>query len=121
VAAYLTTAQVAERWACDRSTVTARARSGELVGMRLGTDWRFSHAAVEAYERAHTTSAEPAYPAPAKLAAEPIRPVFGVLEETGAPLPLPERWWEQPTQRAASSAAGRGRASKTKKAALRGN
>lgn len=119
-ALFLTTAQLAERWSCDRTTVTARARSGELVGMRLGTDWRFSLAAVEAYERAKSSGKAPA-PRPAPVAAEPIRPVFGVLEETGAELPLPERWWERETSSAASSAAGRGRTARPKKTALSGH
>jgi len=117
----MTTAEVAERWACDPSTVTARARSGALIGMRLGTDWRFSMAAVEAYERAHTTAPDSAASnAGQKQEATPapIRPVFAVLEETGVPLPLPERWWEQETNSAASSAAGRGRSTGKKKAAL---
>lgn len=62
--------------------------------MRLGTKgWRVSLAALEAYERAQTTGSDaaPSHEAPKR---EPIRPVFGALEETGVRLPLPERWWE---------------------------
>lgn len=62
MATFMKTADVAARWDCDRSTVTARARSGELVGMRIGTDWRFSVAAVEAYERRHTSEPAPEQP-----------------------------------------------------------
>ena len=62
---FLTTAEVAARWRCARSTVTALARAGKLGGMRLGTDWRFSVAAVEAFEAPQSQPAEsrPAEPA----------------------------------------------------------
>ena len=55
---FLTTADVASRWSCSAGYVRKLARSGRLVGMRLGSDWRFSLDAVEAYEQRHTS--EPA-------------------------------------------------------------
>lgn len=112
---HLTTKQLAERWGCHPSTVTSLIRRGQLAAMRLGTDWRISEEAAAAYERAHTTSAETSTPTASAPTPEPIRPVFGVLEEGRV---LGERWWERETTGAASSAAGRGRATGKKKAAL---
>lgn len=107
MATYLTTAQVAEKWACDRSTVTARARSGALVGMRLGTDWRFSLAAVEAYERRHATDASPAEEPKSRTAA-PREEVRAPVSVEGFTLPdgyepcFPELWGQEaPTKKAA--------------------
>lgn len=64
MAAYLTARDVAARWACSPSYVRRLARSGQLAGMRLGSDWRFGAAAITAYEDRHTTQpAEPTKPA----------------------------------------------------------
>jgi len=52
--AYLTTTTLAERWSCDPSTIRRIALSGQIERFKLGTEWRFSMAAVEAYEQAHT-------------------------------------------------------------------
>lgn len=70
---YMTTREVAARWGCDRTTVTERARSGELVGMRLGRDWRFAVSAVESFEQRNTTSAETVETAPAPAAPKEVR------------------------------------------------
>ena len=56
--AILTPADVARRWQCSPCHVRRLCRTRALAAMRLGSDWRISSAAVEAYERAHTT--EPA-------------------------------------------------------------
>lgn len=55
---YLTAAQLAERWQCSARHVRRLAESQKLRGMRVGDLWRFSVAAVEAYEQAQTS--EPA-------------------------------------------------------------
>ena len=73
-AQFLTTAEVAARWRCARSTVTALARAGKLGGMRLGTDWRFSVAAVEAFEAAQS---QPAMVRPSEPAVQPA-PATGI-------------------------------------------
>lgn len=64
MAAYLTARQVAERWACSPKTVIRLAERGQIAGVRVGDLWRFGVAAVEAYELAHTTSAETVQAAP---------------------------------------------------------
>lgn len=57
---FMTPRQVAERWACDPSTVRALIRRGELPAMRLGLDsWRVAVSAIEAYEQARTVAPEP--------------------------------------------------------------
>lgn len=59
MAAFMTPRQVAERWECSPRHVRRLCASGELAAMRLGLDsWRIAVGAVEAYEAAHTTSAE---------------------------------------------------------------
>lgn len=114
MATFLTPRQVAERWACSTRTVERLCHSGELPAMRLGLHrWRIGLAAVEAYELAHTSGTTESAPSIEARKAEPIRPVFGALEETGRP--LGERWWEDDD--AASSAVGRGRSTGTKKTA----
>lgn len=60
--AFMTPRELAERWSCDPSYVRKLGRSGALPGMRLGTDWRFSLAAIEAYERGHTSASAEAGP-----------------------------------------------------------
>jgi excisionase family DNA binding protein len=116
---FLTPRQVAERWGCSPRHVRRLCRSGELRAMRLGQDaWRISMEAVETFEQARTSGAASSTSDEGRKA-EVVRPVFGVLVESGADLVLPERWWEsQPTTGAASSAAGRGRSTGKKKTAL---
>lgn len=106
MALYLTARQVADRWGCSMRQVQRLCTSGELRAMRLGSDWRITTAAVEAYEAAHANGSEPSASIEAREP-EPIRTVFGALEEGGMPLALPERWWEGDSL--ASPAAGRGR------------
>lgn len=101
--AYLKPSEVAERWGVSERQVERLCAAGRLRAMKLG-GWRIRTADVEAYELAQAN--RPASTESPKT--EPIRPVFGVLEE-GARRPLGERWWEQETNDAASSAAGRGR------------
>lgn len=117
--AYLTAASVAERWACSPSHVRAEARSGRLVGMRLGSDWRFSLSAVEAYEAAHTAATPAAAnaspkPEPTRMGAPVVVDGFA-LPDDYEPV-FPELWGRAPA--AADHAAGRGR-STTKKSASR--
>lgn len=97
-AQFLTTAQVAERWQCDRSTVTALARGGKLTGLRLGTDWRFSLAAVEAYETRQTTGAPETAPAPKEVQ----RPtaVAGIALPADYEPVFPELWGMAPDAKA---------------------
>lgn len=103
---FLTPEQLAGRWGVSVRHAERMAQTRQIAALRVGRLWRFSLTAVEAYEAARSNRpADP--PSPEARNQEPIRPVFGVLEETGAPLPLPERWWE--TDDAASPAAGRGR------------
>lgn len=45
----LTTKQVAELLSCSQTFVLDRARSGELIGSRLGSHWRFTQSAVDAF------------------------------------------------------------------------
>lgn len=92
---YLTPRELSERWSCSVRHVERLCQTGRLQAARL-SGWRISLAAVEAYEAARANGAMSRSDATAKQEAsrEPIRPVFRVLEETGAPLPLPERWWE---------------------------
>jgi excisionase family DNA binding protein len=113
VAQYMTSRQLSERWGCDRGTVTKLARKGALAGMRVGLDWRFSLAAVEAYESAHTSA--PADPEATPVAKTPSRAPSAPVALEGFTLPddyvpvFPEAWGMTPEE-AASRAAGRGRA-----------
>ena len=107
MSALLTAQDVAARWSCSPSHVRRLARSGRLAGMRLGTDWRFSLAAVEAYEAGNTSG--PAVAAPI----EPARPVVvSGLPEGYVPV-FPELWGGT----AASPAARRGVSATTRKRA----
>ena len=45
----LTAREVAEVLNCSQSFVLERARSGELIGCRMGRLWRFSREAVDNY------------------------------------------------------------------------
>lgn len=108
MALYLTARQVAERWGCSTRQVQRLCHSGALRAMRLGLEsWRIRLADVETYELAKAN--RPAEGPSSARPDEPIRPVFGAVGE-GARRPLGERWWERETNDAASSAAGRGRA-----------
>lgn len=102
MALYLTPRQVAERWSCSARHVRDLIAAGQLRAMRLGLGaWRIAVVDVEAYELARTNGSDSS-PSHEVRKAEPIRPVFGVLEETGDELPLPERWLEtdeRPTAR----------------------
>lgn len=66
VSLFMTPREAAERWGCTAGFVRKLCRSGELPAMRLGLEaWRISLAAVEAYERRHTSEAtEAAAPSP---------------------------------------------------------
>jgi excisionase family DNA binding protein len=120
-AAYLTPREVAERWRPSVRHINRMAQTGRIPAVRIEGGWRFSLASVTEYELAHTSGAASSTSDEGRKA-EVVRPVFGVLDEATGPLVLPERWWEsQPTTGAASSAAGRGRSTGKKKAALRGN
>lgn len=110
--AFLKPAEVAERWGVSERQVERLCASGRLRAMKLG-GWRIRLADVEAYEAAKANR-PPEQPAPTTRA-EPIRPVFGVLQEAGDDRVLGERWWEQETNSAASSAAGGSRAADTRK------
>lgn len=116
---YLTTAQLAERWACAPSYVRKLARRGVLAGMRLGVDWRFSLAAVEAYERARTT--EPAeietMPVTTPTAPDLVTLAPGDFELPAGYEPRFPHLWGMTREDAASSAAGRGRTAGRKKTA----
>lgn len=56
MASYLTPRQVAERWSCSDRKVQRLAQTGELPAMRLGSEWRISLAALEAYEVLHANT-----------------------------------------------------------------
>lgn len=109
---YLTASEVAERWGCSSSYVRGLARRGELIGMRLGSDWRFAVAVVEAYEQANTApTPEPRGPvqsAPSRPSPAPA-PIGG-LPDDYSPV-FPELWGREP----AAPAAGRGRTARTKR------
>jgi len=51
----MTPRQVADRWICSTGHVRRLCRRGDLSAMRLGSDWRISETAVEAYEDRNTT------------------------------------------------------------------
>lgn len=57
--AVLTPSDVARRWNCSPGHVRRLCRSGQLPAMRLGSDWRISPSAVEAYGREHTNRPDP--------------------------------------------------------------
>lgn len=112
--AALKPADVAERWNCSAAHVRRLCRRGELQAMRLGSDWRISAEAVEAYEAAHTTASPAAAPVsqPVRAATSPaVLTVVGEMD--GA---LPARWWEKTATTAASPAVRRGGSATKKKA-----
>jgi len=47
---YLTPNEVAERWRVHKMTIEREARRGRLIGLKVGTQWRFLREEVEAYE-----------------------------------------------------------------------
>ena len=52
----LTTAQLADRWSADPLWITRQARAGNIPGAwKLGQEWRFLEADIEAYELSRTT------------------------------------------------------------------
>jgi excisionase family DNA binding protein len=108
MALFLTPREVAARWGCSARHVQELAQAGRLQAMRLGRrGWRIPVAAVEAYEAGHTTACESAQAAPTTAPASAPE-VRSELPSVGR-LALPDRWWENPTLSAVSSAAGRGR------------
>lgn len=114
MAAPMKPADVAARWDCSAGHVRRLCRRGELQAMRLGSDWRISLEAVEAYEAAHTTASPAAAPVQQPVNQPSIRTVPFVVAD-GFEGALPARWWEQTATTAASPAAGRARSAGTKK------
>ncbi len=53
--AYLTVAQVAERWACSRTYVRERIADGALPALRDGRLVRVAQRSVVEWEQRHTT------------------------------------------------------------------
>lgn len=107
MAALMTAQDVAARWQCSAAHVRRQAREGRLSGVRLGADWRFSLASVEAFEAAATTAPEKAQ----SVVAAPVR-VLADLPADYAPV-FPELW----AGHAASPAAARGRSTAKRKRA----
>ena len=119
MAAFMTPREVADRWGCSARHVQELAQAGRLQAMRLGRrGWRIPVAAVEAYEAGHTTACESAQAATTTAPASAPE-VRSALPSVGR-LALPDRWWENPTLAAGSSAAGCGRSTGKKKAAVSG-
>ena len=56
--AFFTVDELAERWRCQRNTVTAAIKAGRLAAFKVNQrHYRISVAEVERYERANMTSA----------------------------------------------------------------
>lgn len=91
-ALYLTPAEVAERWRRSVRHVNRMAQQGRIPAVRIEGGWRFSVAAVEAYEAAHTNGTPIQAPA---ITHEEVRPAAVV---DGFTLPkdytpcFPELW-----------------------------
>lgn len=62
--AYLTPDELAARWRRSRRHVNRMAQQRRIPAVRIEGGWRFSLAAIEAYEAGHTTTVEPEQPAP---------------------------------------------------------
>lgn len=116
----MTPREVAERWNCSPEHVQRLCARGELAAMKLGSrGWRIRPAAVEEYEARNTSAPKTAPSTPHPAPAPALLASIGPAPENPR---FPELWGMEPrTKRAASSAAGRGRTAKTKKAALSGN
>ena len=52
----LTLAELRARWKCDRSVIVNAVRAGELEAFKLGSHYRFTMAAVLAYEASKRAS-----------------------------------------------------------------
>ena len=95
---YLTAVDVAGRWSCSAGYVRKLARRGDLPGLRLGSDWRFSLAAVEAYERRHTSAPAEPIAAPAPTTVQRAQEVTNTTSVDGFALPadyapvFPDLW-----------------------------
>lgn len=118
----LRSSDVARRWNCTPDHVQRLARRRELRALRLGSDWRFSLADVEAYEAAHTSGpasapAVAATPEMVRVGQAALARQIGGLPDDYEPV-YPHLLGREPsTNAAASSAAGRSRAARTKKPA----
>lgn len=86
--AFLTPADVATRWQCSPGHVRRLCRSGALVAMRLGADWRIAVGAVEAYEQGQTPTSDPA---PEQPTVAPDHVAVGGLPDGYEPV-FPELW-----------------------------
>jgi excisionase family DNA binding protein len=98
--AYLTPRQLATQWQCSASHVRRLCRRGELQAMRLGSDWRISAEAAAAYEAAHTTR-RPDVTFDVTVRKTGTHTAYGFEFDGGA---LPDRWWEQLTNKKTRSA-----------------
>lgn len=122
MAGLMTASDVARRWSCTPDHVARLARHRKLRAMRLGSDWRFSLADVEAYEAAHTTGpvlvpAAAALPEMARAGQAALARTIGGLPDDYEPVYPHLVGRESVTKAAASSAAGRSRSARTKKPA----
>lgn len=121
MAGLMTAADVARRWSCTPDHVARLARHRKLRAMRLGSDWRFSLADVEAYEAAHTSGPEltPAAATPPMVRAgqAALARTIGGLPDDYEPVYPHLVGRESVTKAAASSVAGRSRSARTKKPA----
>ncbi len=125
----MTPAQVAELLAVSSRTVRRLAESGELPGLRIGSQWRFREQTVRAWvadreaaadwERDSATSSRTevtSAPAADTVARRPVSlPVGGGLPRDYAPV-FPALWGETASN-AALPAAGRARSTRTQKRA----
>lgn len=131
MAAYLTPAEVAARWACSPTHVRRLCRAGRLAAMRLGSDWRIGEGAVAAYEARHTVGA-PADPSDETPKPETSRRREEVRSQVtavgGGALPadfepvFPDLWGRDSRSKTAampaSPAGGRGRSARKEMAPL---
>jgi excisionase family DNA binding protein len=122
MAAFLTPAEIAERWGRSPEHVQRLCASGQLGALKTGRrGWRISPEALAAYEAARTTgSVSRASSEGRKPERAPVRtaPPIGPLPDGYEPR-FPEAWG-LPAKTAASPAAGRGRsAERTRRGRVR--